>query len=152
MKEPIALADIKAGDLIRVEQELDKAHEFRAARDQERNGWGDYYLLDRPKPAVELPTEPTLGWLTYRDTDYPSANPTIELGEWKARADRATVLDVHGLTSVPLAWAIAFTPAAAVPTAALDELREYINGLDFPNTPACRRIDKFLAAVDEAQS
>ena len=149
MKQPIALADIRIGDLIRVEQELDKAHEFRATRDAERQGWGDYYLLDRPKPAAKLPTEPTLGWLGY---------------DWSKTADRANRLgtwhimhsDMDGATHAQNEWGVnvvdidtrnpTFVAATAVPTAALDEFRHKRETRTLINLD----VDKFFTAVDEA--
>jgi hypothetical protein len=61
---PIQPEDIRKGDLIRLEHtkpEHTHAVEYRAAFPGERNYSGAevrYFLLDRPKPPVVLPTEP----------------------------------------------------------------------------------------------
>lgn len=60
MKEPIEIADIRKGDLIRFEyDDKESAHEYRANFKCEM--WGDrgqHFLLERPTPPVTLPTEP----------------------------------------------------------------------------------------------
>lgn len=159
VKRPIEPSEIRKGDLIRFErlsEGVERAVEFVYENDNYRSSLasGTYYLLDRPAPAVELPTEPTWGWLTYRDTDFPSANPTVEYGEWKARHDRATALDVHGSTSVPLQWVTAFTPATAVPTEALARLERAMDNwrMDASYGSMATDVSHFLAAVDEASA
>lgn len=159
MKAPIEPSDIKAGDTIerhwrvtvttmpvaRVKGSLAYSPEDYCMGLDTTDG-ESFYLLDRPTPPVELPEVATWGWLTYRDTDYPSANPTVELGEWKSRRDRVTVLDVHGSTSVPSAWVTAFTPATAIPTEALDELRHRHETRHL----LIGDLNAFFAAVDKA--
>lgn len=152
--------DIRAGDLIREErsgegQESDPsvvAVEYVATRDRNtRNrftGERTYYLLDRPAPVVELPTEPTLGWTEYRlgGDSVRRLGCTFNL----ARCVRLSAWDVD----VAADWVTAFTPATAVPTEALDELRApegVINGAGLAlAVHRRRRIETFLAAIDEA--
>ena len=65
-RTPIEPSEIRKGDLIRVEWPDDNSREYRASRDGDNNIFGGtsrFFLLDRPAPAVELPTEPTLGWV-----------------------------------------------------------------------------------------
>ena len=63
-KTPIEPEDIREGDLIRVEfpeGRIEKALEFRAEFHGQIRYSGSgfaYFLLDRPKPVVVLPTEP----------------------------------------------------------------------------------------------
>lgn len=162
MKRPIEPADIRKGDLIRVEALRpssqpwgDSAHEFRAAADRDDHGWVqtrfNWYLLDRPEPAVELPTEPTLGWMRH-DVQPSRAIPSSILAFWQYDEER-NWLNSHDGRGFRPDRITAVTPATAVPTDALDALRDYRHGLDWDvKTPAVRRIDKFLAAVDRAQS
>lgn len=143
MKTPINPLHIRRHDLIRVEQEAEKAHEYRATENAQRDGWGHYFLLERPAtPPLELPSVPTLGWA--------SANFDTRL--------IATTGDGHGGTDindggyVDSKYITAFTPAVAVPASALDELRLYVTGLD--DLPILRSAERaaarFLAAVDAA--
>lgn len=147
MKEPIEPSEIRKGDLIRFEYDGDPrevAEEWRAQDDADGFHFrapGHHYLIDRPKPDVELPTEPTLGWLTANDE-------RPYLSHVKLDGERAMT---DGLYYAHASRVTAFTPATAVPTAALDELRgvarAHLSGyLDF------RVLTTFLAAVDEAQS
>lgn len=61
MKEPIEIADIREGDLIRWEHG-ESVHRWRARYDGESylSSIGQHFLLERPTPPVKLPTEP--GW------------------------------------------------------------------------------------------
>lgn len=142
MKTLIAPRDIRKGDLIRFEyadgRSTDRAKEYVASGDGVGDGRGPvgtYYLLDRPVPPVDLPTEPTLGWLTLPGG---RALETVWTSNDKASLHRA----LGG--SVDVANVTAFTPATAVPTAALDELRKHTPGWSTAS------VTTFLAAVDEA--
>lgn len=87
MKEPIEIADIRKGDLIRFEPKppvdfIASAIEYVASYD--KAAWRDsedvpsqHYLLDRPTPPVELPTEP--GWYVDR---YECVWQMHDDGEW----------------------------------------------------------------------
>lgn len=140
-RTPIDPADIKAGDLIRWERDFPgagyNALEVVASRDgQNISPYGQHYLLDRPKPPVGLPTEPTLGWAEYRGHRYLEV---WERNEAPGMSDRV-VTACTGFGPIT-----AFTPATAVPTAALNELRRRVTcyGEGSPTS-------EFLAAVDEA--
>jgi hypothetical protein len=146
MKRPIELDAILAGDLIRYESG-EIAHEWRAQN--KGHGFharaGQHYLLDRPEPAVELPTEPTLGTVTWKYHD--SAHVQQETALWNPTPDGLCFRSES--SSIPVAFVIDFTPirtladdATAVPTKALDELRGSWGGCE-------RSIGKFLA-VDAA--
>ena len=114
-----------------------------AVRNPDGSTWR---LVDRPIPNVELPTEPTLGWLDSTGNDH-------ALGIWR----RAYLTggngfdnsrgDGHNALSAEIT---AFTPATAVPTDALDELREKYeigHGLTLIRRGS---VSTFLAAVDAA--
>ncbi|MFI5426099.1 hypothetical protein [Aeromicrobium sp. UC242_57] len=110
------------------------------------NAW---FLINRPTLPVTLPTEPTLGWVTCAPliTGPPQRHlgVTFDAGSCVRLARCDSTIKADRVT--------AFTPASAVPTEALGELRKYRDSLDpEPMTPAVRRIDKFLTAVTEANS
>ena len=144
MKRPIEPADIRAGDLIRCEWPDDSASEWRS-KTSGPAGWNadrvSYFLLDRPSPPVELPTEPTLGWLTVENTE-----PMLDV--WRADRQNNPGYDDFGdwaaghVTAHRRESVTAFRPAVAVPKAALDKLRKAEN--------VVRGVNDFLAAVDEA--
>jgi hypothetical protein len=140
MKQPIDPKDIRKGDLIRVEKGNDQALEYRANEHGHTNGWGHYYLLDRPAPKVELPETPTLGWLN--DEPYLLAT-WVDCSDSAARPPA-----VRPVSPTPFddGHVKSFTEAVAVPKAALDELRKWPSGPD----PAMYHLKRFLAAVDEA--
>jgi hypothetical protein len=142
VKTPIELADIRRDDLIRVEQENGTAHEYRALKDAHRAYWGHHYLLDRPTPPVQLPTEPTLGWLE-------NVYGARILRRWFRGEGVAEAFDGDRWNFTK--EVIAFTPAVAVPKAALDELQA---NHDCSGPLSCLRghVDDFLAAVDEANA
>jgi hypothetical protein len=154
MRTPIEPCDIRAGDVIRYEptQPADLAAvEFIAKMDgygYMPKAFGQHLLLARPKPAVELPTEPALGWLGVTDTGKAnlSLSPGRVLGVFK---NRETLVDGGPAGSWSHEFVTAFTPATAVPTSALDELRATLHSVKEAGE---RREDigDFLAAVDEA--
>lgn len=134
--EPIEPDDIREGDSIRLEwvtsqdgtpmaMEYVAPHSGTAMKKRLSGNelqTASWFLLDRPSPAVELPTEPTLGWIA-------SKYGGTVLGTWErytsTRASHAG--EVSALVrerDVPLEYVQSFTPAVAVPKAALDELRE----------------------------
>ena len=92
------------------------------------------------KPAVELPDVETLGWLT-------ANHYAPSLGVWMVEEDPTFMCrdGSYRLTD----QVTAFTPATAVPTDALDALR---NGADCSGPLSCAKdhIRDFLAAVDAA--
>ncbi|KQP83775.1 hypothetical protein [Aeromicrobium sp. Leaf291] len=153
MKEPIKPEDIREGDLIRweSEDEPDRANEYRAKGPVIKVP-GRHYLLDRPTPAVDLPTDEALGWATVRAPHWTS--DTVLLRHWEVEGShlRCAVAPMYLVDHIT-----AFTPAVAVPKAALDELRtgwaeayrigENLDDL-FDNLTAAVRA--FLAAVDAA--
>lgn len=159
MKTPIEPSQIRKGDLIRKEYEVgngELALEYRATGDAHgKGGPGQHFPLDRPKPAVELPTEPTLGWLTY------SGSQTF--GRFRAgdisESDYATSKDAPVAVGVSergkkvnvMFGATSFIPATAVPTEALDDLREVLRLADDDFTDVeADDLRAFLAAVDKA--
>lgn len=142
MKTPIDAKDIRKGDLIRWEEdESDEAREYRAIVNSPRLSPipGRTFLLDRPVPAVVLPTVPTLGWAT---TAW-GTRLILTSGEGRGGCD---VTDQGYVDSSNVT---AFTPATAVPTAALDELRDRHSGRGTTGH-ACCSICAFLTAVDAA--
>lgn len=148
MKRPIEPSEIKRGDLIRagfgtVKSTRMTALEYRAESDGDR--YSDdavaWQLLDRPAPAVESPTEPTLGWL-----HGPEPSPLLDM--WVKQYTQREEFGVSGEATGT--WAkpsevTAFIPAIAVPREALDILRE-----GHPVGRKCLWVSDFLAAVDEA--
>ena len=114
VKRPIEPADIRKGDLIRWEQEpslvSEYAIEYRATEDGYfQSVTGQHYLLDRPSPPVELPTEPTLGWLE-------NVYGARILKHWFRGEGVAEAFDGDRWNFTK--EVIAFTPAVAVPKAA----------------------------------
>ena len=155
MKRPIEASEIRKGDMVRAERlpaedGLPLAIEYHAtyAGDSRFNIEDDprYFLLDRPTPPVELPTEPTLGWLN---------NSPHLLAIWKDCSEGAVRPPCVRPVSVPTPFddghITAFTPAVAVPKAALEELQA---NHDCSGPLSCLRghVDDFLAAVDEANA
>jgi hypothetical protein len=164
MKTPIEPSDIRKGDLIRIEgrttADVDRgetAHEYRAIADNDRDGWSaghfNWYLLDRPKPAVELPETPTLGWLTRPVGD---SGSKTQLGYFHASEDvcgGADEVDSSGAYSDTFVKVSAFLRATAVPTeewrALLAHHDQYHADREFcvpDDDPLC----SLLAAVDKA--
>jgi len=161
VKEPIDRGLIRRGDRIRVEYTKSengspRAIEYVAEHDRmgmrnrmngtERLG-AAYFLLDRPKPPVELPTQPTLGWLSAEDED---GKGGTFLATWQKRPDLVLQCRVAG------AWGkecvTAFVPATAVPTEALEKLRERHEGGEESPVAKCGWVSDFLLAVDRANS
>lgn len=152
VKRPIEPSEIRKGDLIRGENTIDTemACEFRAAWDGHVGGWSipaTYYLLNRPTPPVELPTEPTLGWLTWYVGEESSG-----LGIYRTalstyhRMGNGEITDEAAAGCWGASDVTAFVPATAVPTAALDNFRQQRDTRNLTNGD----IDTFLAVVDEA--
>lgn len=109
-----------------------------------------YLVKDRPKPAVILPTVPTLGWATH-------ANDGQFFGLFSQNPSTPQIVDCvtcrWGRFSWEPTYITAFTEAVAVPKAALDELRvaveeTYKLQFDMP----VRAAWDFLAAVDNAST
>ena len=166
MKQLIDPKNVRKGDLIRWEQTAQspvwtfEAVEWTAKRDGDGKPvtHGQHYLLDRPKPAVVLPTEPTFGWATWSKATplFGTARAgNAEYGMWRL-TDRATgqfgfVLGGSALFPISASRITAFASATAVPTDALDKLRTAHVCGTFKHvcvraTSACA----FLAAVDAA--
>ncbi len=161
MKRPIEPADIRKGDLIRWEQEpslvSEYAIEYRATEDGYfQSVTGQHYLLDRPTPPVELPTEPTYGvleWTAGPNTANPGESRRVA-ATWKLSPyvsgyyrPEGRPTQIHAVDFgmyIPLGRVTAFTPAVAVPMAALNKLRKAEN--------VVRGVNDFLAAVDEANA
>lgn len=157
MKEPIKPEDIREGDLIRREPTPTggsslRAVEYVAVRDGYTHGLRDssdtdiFFLLDRPTPAVDLPTSPSLGTLVWREES--AVRDAMETALWglTRRGDRVE----SESSSVPVRLVTQFIPIltheadeVAVPKAALDELRA-------AEIHAWVAIATFIAAVDAA--
>lgn len=143
---PIDPSEIRVGDLIRGESNIrpGNAVEWRAQIDKDLNGWNprsfDFFLLDRPAPAVEMPTEPTLGWVTFEDGEH-------LFGRWwlKSTALIGEVLGERQDQYIPR-HVTAFTPTTVVPTDALDRLRKHLADSFTP----CPAAEALLNAVDSA--
>ena len=147
MKTPIEYDAIRAGDTVerewlgtilrmpvaRVHQGLLYSPEEYCAADCDDSTWS---LIDRPKPPVDLPTEPTLGWANFGGSDTclsiwsEQMRPVCQCGSSAGG-------DPEKLES--------FVAATAVPTSALDELR-LVTRSAWEGAPS--RV--FLAAVDKA--
>lgn len=149
-RTPIEPSKIRKGDLIRrepVKRNSLKAVEYEAEYAGHMHGLVDshtdrFFLLDRPAPAVELPTEPTLGWL--------NGNPHL-LAIWQDCSETAVRPPAVRPVNVPTVFdgdhVKSFTPATAVPTEALNMLRA---GCFMTVSEAAEVIAHFLAAVDRA--
>lgn len=156
MKRPIAVADVLPGDTVE-RHWLGTVLSMPVARVS--NGLlyspedyclgvgddADLYLLDRPTPPVELPTEPTLAYVS-GDWSGPS-----RLAVWLVERDSTSTwlrpVDNEGDTDRTVGAAVtSFTPATAVPTEALNRLRhQYVTrGMLIGDVKA------FLADVAEA--
>lgn len=129
-----------------------QVREFIALYDEHMSGWGSlgqFFLVSRSAPVVELPAEPTLGWVDGEEGRM--------LARWVSRDGSVITGPMReGLEATHIA---AFTPATAVPTEALDRLRVCISRDETDRAggwDAAQRlraiIDAFLAAVDEANS
>jgi hypothetical protein len=140
MKRPIEPADIRAGDLIRCEWPDDSASEWRS-KTSGPAGWNadrvSYFLLDRPTPPVDLPTE-SLTWGTL----------VADRVQYEGLFQRESSVILHVGTGrrdeprIPIESVTTWAPHVAVPRAALDKLRKAEN--------VVRGVNDFLAAVDEA--
>ena len=151
-------ADVRNGDTIRREYAAPtgslRAVEFVA--NVAIPGDGDaLFLLDRPVPAVELPTVPTLGWVTVSHGGF-QHNPAVAfVGPWQsgphgmlAGKYEAGYRTLSGTFSGS-EFITAFIPATAVPTNALNVLRKEMKRcLSFNHEMSS--IEIFLAAVDAA--
>ena len=107
-----------------------------AVRNPDGSTWR---LVDRPKPVVVLPAEPALGWLDSTGNDH-------TLGLWRRTSLTGGdgIENVRGTGYNALTSEItAFTPATAVPTDALHELR-------FAQVFPLSEVETFLDAVDAA--
>ena len=153
-------SEIRKGDTVRVEfpaGTINTAVEYIADRDNRSYdafmSGSKHYLLDRPKPAVTLPSVPTLGWLSVCDAEpmlgrWRSYEPNFRRDdgrEYKSVLQDERDIERHRVT--------AFTEAVAVPKAALDELRaqvgrEYRLKFDMPIS----LVYDFLTAVDNAST
>ena len=103
-----------------------------------------------PEPAVELPSEPTLGWATFFGDPALASFSVDEHGELRSRVTFNNRFEGAGSAytfATKVTNITAFTPATAVPTDALDALRAE-HGDDQPG--ACIEVIDFLAAVDAA--
>lgn len=159
-RTPIEPSDIRAGDLLRFEFSSPPwpgstvAFEWRSQIDGEGyNGRGEHYLLGRSEPVVELPSTPTLGWVT---TDVVT---TPALGTWATytstvvfREEDPTEYLMQSERDLVAAKVRTFTPATAVPTAALERLREALDLWVVADRGIASDVSAFLKAVDGAGS
>jgi hypothetical protein len=153
-RSPIEPGDILKGDLIRNEWDDGTALEFRAKRDGDAIGVlarGDgllsfiagssrHFLLDRPERPL-LDDEWRLGWIHCE-------NPENALGFWRMPDSGVEGRDDLGRVRIPRR-PTGFTPATAVPTEALDELRRRRRAGQF-NCLSGQPVLDFLDAVDKA--
>lgn len=122
-------SEIRKGDTVRVEfpaGTINTAVEYIADRDNRSYdafmSGSKHYLLDRPKPAVTLPSVPTLGWLSVCDAEpmlgrWRSYEPNFRRddgSEYKAVIQDERDIERHRVT--------AFIEAVAVPKFALAKL------------------------------
>lgn len=154
-KEVIKVADIRKGDLIRVEWPEDTPSEDQACRaleyiaPQDNYPWMqgvNHYLLERPEPV--FPDEPTLGWATW------TSDWGTYLAVWRKEDDEVYPdADRHLKSGTLNDEFLSFEEAVAVPKAALDKLREdYKKGDELPGWEETGEyldtaIDDFLTEV-----
>lgn len=158
MKRPIEPSEIRKGDLIRWEAGDNLPYPGYAAVEitADRDGMGmsnvgQHYLLDRPAPPVQLPSGSHFGTLSWVD----GASGGTLTAEWLIDGKQAEALNFGAILREHVT---AFTPATAIPTEALDELREAeeramdVKPFDADRKNGIRRdaIFTFLAAVDAA--
>lgn len=155
-------ADIREGDLIRWEHsDSDAACEWRQTRHgRAEHRPGTYFLINRPTPPVELPTEPAFGWVEHADN-------RRRLGRFFESAPTHPADGEHVVSEIGSASrkvinrlfrVTAFTPATAVPTESLDALRDAHNAAN--RTTGWQKDSDirhdamltFLADVDRANS
>lgn len=142
-------SEIREGDKVRFEvADTDIAYEWRQnGHPRSEHRIGTYYLLDRPTPPVELPETPTLGWLTVHGQTLPGL---WARHQYKSILEgRSTETAIQWERDFPMADITAFAPATAVPTEALDELRQSLASVK-ESGERREDIGNFLAAVDEA--
>lgn len=158
MKTPIKPSEIRKGDLIRIEWTRSQCGSSRALeyvalsdkmgmrRKLDSLEWHEasHYLLDRPTPVVDLPSEPTLGWLTYDSGDQGGST----LGHWYRFNSHIAHDNCAG--SYSHEYITAFTPATAVPTEALNELRKTATTHNGADCHLHTGLSRFLAAIDKA--
>jgi hypothetical protein len=152
MKTPIEPSEIRKGDLIRAEFGNRDAREYVAGRDAHHLGVTyRHYLLDRPKPAVELPTEPTLGWVHFSE----GAKGWLGFVDDQGGSDglfNATTERGYASNCFIASRVTAFIPATAVPTehwtALVAEHDQFHADREFcsDDQPVCA----LVAAVDKA--
>ncbi len=145
MKRPIEFEDIRVGDVVDVEWDSPAAVSgymsvrFKARIDRQKPiGAVRAFLIDRPeppKPPVELPPTPSLGWADG------------QLGFWNEWQGTLNGRFANGQVS-QAPRPDTYVAATAVPTSALDELRRTEVGLF--RSGAQVAIADFLAAVDKA--
>jgi hypothetical protein len=99
-----------------------------------------YYVDELTTPPVDLPTEPTLGWAVA------NFGPRLVMTPRTGRK----AMDVRDSDLVDWDLVTAFTPVAAVPTEALDELREIAGRCNATYPKYEQAIHDFLDAVDKA--
>jgi hypothetical protein len=149
-RTPIEFRDIRAGDLIRSETTDDVAlgdnllaTEWRADAETKYRAPASgvaFFLLDRPEQPL-LDDEWRLGWIHCE-------NPENTLGFWRMPDAGVEGRDDLGRTRIPRR-PTGFTPATAVPTDALDELRRRRRAGQF-NCLSGQPVLDFLDAVDKA--
>lgn len=157
MKRAIDPSEIRKGDLVRYEGQDEstttRAVEFCAERDGQSYLPvvlpGQHYLLHRPTPPVELPTEPALGIVSGTWGGPP------RLAVWRVERDACSTwlrpVDNEGDTDRTVGGAVTnFVPATAVPTKALDRVRRVAATCDATYPDYKEALFTFLAAVDSA--
>lgn len=156
--ERIEIDDIKAGDIIRfVPHEPIPAYcRLRSADYLARSNGdgftgeppGDHFLLERPKPPVELPTTPTLGVVTLYNGDKHAGR--VVGGD--------VLLLVDGKVIGAKSAAAAFEPAIVVPASAITALRAAHGdaactpGIHEAYSVRTRAMENLIAAVEGVPS
>lgn len=146
-------ADIREGDHVRWEHsDSDAACEWRQSehpRSEHRPG--TYFLMSRPTPPVELPTEKSLGRLTWYVGEESSGLGLhrSHMGLFYPHRDGLT--DNENFGYYKASRIISWEPMTAVPTESLDALRKTLSTVKESGE---RREDiaTFLADVDRANS
>lgn len=145
MKTPIEVSEIRAGDKILATYKVfDAEYEVTYISSADRSPWKSkrevdmgsevkHFLLDRPKPPVDLPTEPSLGWADG------------QLGFWNEWKGTLNGRFANGHVS-QAPRPDNYVAATAVPTSVLKALKDAWPW-DAP-TP----VAKFLAAVDDTEA
>lgn len=153
MREPIKPSELRIGDKVRTEGRDGRpfgthpqmlASEWIVSEDDLDGDFEgvDLYVLERRGPVLDLPTQETLGRLTWQNS---SGSRVTVLATWAHRANLVVSDLGHAIWEDRV---VGLEPVIVVPEPALDRLR--IRGFFSTADTLRKNIDTFLAAVDAA--